>query len=556
MSNLTLTVTRAHWHAFLRRCRHLEQSQRGLLARLLRRSARTTFGNTYELDRIESAEDYAVAVPISTWETLAPYVERIIQGNARVLTNDPLPPMLNRTSGTTGRPKLIPVTAEVVRGNALVQRLWAYAASTSHAASLSGKRIPLVSKAIEGYTPHTGIPYGSLSGLMFRDAHPLAVSRHAYPYAVTEIDDSAARRYALMRCALPHRVSFIPGSNPNALVGLFESADAFKADLIRDIHDGTLSDSYDIAGPIRRQLTRGFKPNPRRARMLERCVAQVGRLRPREYWPDLRLIGCWKGGTLGHLAAPLYDWCSPDLALRDSGYIAAEAQVTIPIGDEGTSGLLTIHSNFFELVPEGEFGRPDATVLMAHQLEPGVSYQILLTTPAGLYRYAIDDVVEVTGFYAGAPLVRFLRRGRDRLSLQGEKVTASQALEAVRAACREVGVRPTHFMLVGETRTACYHLYLEPAGVDPGREIMHRLLERFVAHMCRVNPAFRRHLDLGLLRPCALSVMASGWLGAILEAQIGQGMRDTQLKPSIIAQEAPCRERALYRLESLQAAAA
>lgn len=546
---LMQTVTRTRWHSFMGRCRNLERTQRGLLDERLRRNAATVFGQEHGFARIQSPADYARTVPVSSWETVDPYVDRIIAGETNVLTAGPLPRMFNKTSGTTGKPKLIPVTIESTRGNALNQKVWAFAALGRHPRFLSGKVFPVVNKAVDGHTANTNIPYGAVSGLMVRDAHPLARSKYAYPYDAIEIEDFSARRYAMMRCAVPESVSFIPGSNPNALLKLFESADACKADLFRDIHDGTLSENYDIPAAIRAVLARRFKPNPNRARELERRAEQAGRLQPRDYWPELKLIGCWKGGTVGQFAHHLHDWCSPELTLRDTGYMSSEAHITIPISDEGNSGLLTIHTNFFEFIPEEEFGRPDARVLMAHELEIGVPYQILLTTAGGLYRYSINDVVEVTGFYAGAPLVSFLRKGRDVMNLQGEKVSANQILTAVQAACGETGVTPMHFMVVGEAATSRYHLYIEPAGEAPGEAVMRHLLASFNERLCHINHVFKRDLDLGLLKPTVLSLMHPGWLNAIVDHQVAAGMRDTQFKPSVLGLELPTGGRVVYCLD-------
>jgi hypothetical protein len=556
LNALIHTVTRARWHNFMGRCRHLEQTQRGLLEERLQRNADTVFGREHDFARLKSPADYARALPVSSWETVDPYVDRLIAGETDVLTAGPRPTMFNKTSGTTGKPKLIPVTPESKQGNALNQKVWAFAAIGPHPRFLAGKVFPIVNKAVEGYTPHTNIPYGAVSGLMVRDAHPLARAKYAYPYEAVEIEDFNARRYAMMRCAVPESVSFIPASNPNALLKLFESADTHKADLFRDIHDGTLSANHDIPGPIRDALSRRFKPNPGRARELEQLAERAGRLQPRDYWPDLKLIGCWKGGTVGQFAHHLHDWCSPQLRLRDTGYMASEAHITIPISDEGNSGLLTIHTNYFEFIPEEEFGRPDARVLMAHELEIGVPYQILLTTAGGLYRYSINDVIEVTGFYQGAPLVSFLRKGRDVMNLQGEKVSANQILIAVQAACAETGVRPMHFMVVGEAATSRYHLHIEPAGEMPEQSVMHRLLASFNMRLCDINHVFKRYQELDLLKPTALSLMERGWLGAIVDHQVAAGMRDTQFKPTILGSELPPGGRLVYTLDIREGAPA
>ncbi|EIC21478.1 GH3 auxin-responsive promoter family protein [Thiorhodovibrio frisius] len=549
LNTLIHTVTRARWHGFLQRCRDLRASQCRLLEERLERNADTVFGREHDFKRLKSPADFARAVPVSSWETVDPYVDRIIAGETNILTLGPLPAMFNKTSGTTGKPKLIPVTAESTKGNSLNQKIWAFAAIERHPRFLGGKVFPVVNKAIEGYTQTTNIPYGAVSGLMVRDAHPLARAKLAYPYDAVEIEDFTARRYAMMRCAVPRSVTFIPGSNPNALLKLFESADERKTELFRDIHDGTLSKNFDIPGPIRATLSKNLKPEPAKARELERLAGRAGRLRPRDYWPDLKLIGCWKGGTVGQFAHHLQDWCAPGLTLRDSGYMASEAHITIPISDDGNSGLLTVHTNFFEFIPEEEFGQPDAPVLMAHELEIGTPYQILMTTAGGLYRYSINDVIEVTDFFHGAPLVSFLRKGRDVMNLQGEKVSANQILIAVQSACAETGVTPMHFMVVGESAASRYHLHIEAAGSPPAPDVIQRLLACFNARLCELNHVVKRYRELDMLKPPALSLMEPGWLGAIVDHQVASGMRDTQFKPAILGPERPPGGSVAYTLD-------
>ncbi len=41
-------------------------------------------------------------------------------------------------------------------------------------------------------------------------------------------------------------------------------------------------------------------------------------------------------------------------------------------------GILTLHAAVFEFVPEHEFGRPDARSLLAHEVEPGQNYHIVV----------------------------------------------------------------------------------------------------------------------------------------------------------------------------------
>jgi hypothetical protein len=372
--------------------------------------------------------------------------------------------------------------------------------------------------------------------MMFRDAHPLARGRYAYPYDVVEIADYRARRYALMRCAVPQSVTFIPGSNPNSILKLFEIADEAKADLVRDVHDGTLSSAFDIAAPARAALAPHLKPDPERARALEKMAAS-GSLRPRDYWPDLKLIGCWKGGTVGQFSQQLFDWCAPGLVLRDTGYMSSEAHVSIPITDKGSEGLLTIHTNVFEFVPEDEWGQPGARALFADELSVGGTYQILLTTPSGLYRYAINDVIEVVGMHGGAPLIRFLRKGRDVVNIHGEKISANHVVQAMAAAATESGAELVHFMMVPDGANSRYDMHVEFARPFPNEQMLARSFDK---QLGALNYLFKGGLANGVLKPTVLRVMRSGWFNAITDAQIAAGMRDTQFKPMVLGPAVVC----------------
>lgn len=523
------TITRARSIKFAGMNRKLGASQEALLMRMVTDSSDTAFGRAHGFGAIRTRADFQKQVPIGTWDDFSPYIDRIVAGEAGVLTNEGPPMMFNKTSGTTSKPKLIPVGARTTYGNGLTQKLWAFHAIQTHPNFLDGKAIPLVNKAVEGYTD-LKVPYGSVSGMMFKNAHAVGKKRYAYPYEVVEISDYLARRYALMRLAVLENVTFIPGSNPSSLIKMFEAADEMKAALLRDIHDGTLTSEVDITPEIRAALAPRLKPAPERARELERLSAG-GKLRPRDYWPKLKLIGCWKGGTVGQFTSQLQDWCAEGLVLRDTGYMSSEAHVSIPISDRGSEGLLTVHTNVFEFVPEDEWGQPGARALFADELEVGGTYQILLTTPSGLYRYAINDVIEVVDMFGGAPLIRFLRKGRDVVNIHGEKVSANQVITSMAAAATAIGARITHFMFVPDAANSRYCLHVEFEGEAPNRGQLGRT---FDAELGALNYLYKGAQHNGLLKPSAVHVMKRGWFNAIAAAQVAAGMRDTQFKPTVV----------------------
>jgi len=523
------TITRMRWLKFAGLNRALGASQEAMLMRMVAEAKDTAFGRAHGFASIRTRADYQRQVPIGTWDDFEPYIDRIVAGEAGVLTNEGPPMMFNKTSGTTSKPKLIPVGARTTYGNGVTQKLWAYHAIRKHPHFLDGKAIPLVNKAVEGHTD-LRVPYGSVSGMMFKNAHAIAKKQYAYPYDVVEISDYLARRYTLMRLAVPEDVTFIPGSNPSSLIKMFEAADEMKATLLRDIHDGTLTGEVNVSGEIRAALAPKLKAAPERARALEK-LAGSGKLRPRDYWPNLKLIGCWKGGTVGQFTSQLHDWCVEGMVLRDTGYMSSEAHVSIPISDNGSEGLLTIHTNVFEFVPEDEWGQPGARALFADELEVGGTYQILLTTPSGFYRYAINDVIEVVGMHGGAPLIQFLRKGRDVVNIHGEKVSANQVIASMAVAAAAIGAKISHFMFVPDVEKSRYCLHVEFEGEAAN---MHQLADTFDAELGTLNYLYKGARHNAVLKPCVVHVMRTGWFNSIAQAQVAAGMRDTQFKPTVV----------------------
>lgn len=93
--------------------------------------------------------------------------------------------------------------------------------------------------------------------------------------------------------------------------------------------------------------------------------------------------------------------------------------------------LLTDHGAYLEFLPEEDVRRPERAV-GAQDLEAGGLYRVLATTPGGLVRYELGDLVEGRG----PGLVRFAGRIRTRISVFGEHVEATRLAEALAEAAR------------------------------------------------------------------------------------------------------------------------
>src|SRR4029453_4946886 len=138
--------------------------------------------------------------------------------------------------------------------------------------------------------------------------------------------------------------------------------------------------------------------------------------------------------------------------VRDLGYMASEAQITLPVSDVGSAGILAIDANFYEFIPEGEIDSATPTTLTCAELDARENYFLCFTTPGGFYRYDINDVVRVTGFYNQTPLIEFVRKGRDVTSITGEKLHVNQVIQAMEQAQSAANLALQHYRVSAAIR--------------------------------------------------------------------------------------------------------
>ena len=517
---------------FMRQQATAAETQRALLEILVGSNRDTAFGKEHGFAAVRNIADFRRQVPIRQWAEISPYVDRVVGGDHDTLTQEP-PVLFHWTTGTTGTPKLVPFTRACQAATKQTLRIWVYAALNDNPRMLDGRVFALVNPGIDGYTEQQ-IPYGSVSGNLYFRLPKLLRRHYSNTYDVYHIEDLQARFYTLLRFGLEQNCSSAVTGNPASLTSLFEMADRMSELLIRDIHDGTLSGSFDVPMHIRTAAINDLKPNPARARALAQAKEAAGVLRPIDYWPDLQFAGVWLGGSMGHFAPSLREWCGETFQFRDIGYMASEGIFSIPLANGTPDSALALHSAFFEFVPEADFGSDNAPVLLAHELEEGKNYQVVVTTTGGLYRYAINDIIRVSEMVDGAPRIRFLYKGDNIQNIQGEMVSIDHVTAAIAAGAAPLGIALRHFQVVADEADCRYILHVEPTQTVPA-PALHALLTGFEAELCRQNVNYEYFRNHGYLGTPRLRLMRAGWFAQINADQGGRGYRAAQFKPSVLA---------------------
>jgi hypothetical protein len=410
-------------------CRTPAKAQDQLLRQILEANAGTEFGRRHGFAAISSFAEFQQRVPIATYEDLEPYIKAEMNGQGNQLTKE-RPLLFTTTSGTTGNRKYIPMTRQSKRDKSHLTWLWLCALYRDHPGVVGGRILSVVSPEVESHTP-SGIPCGAESGHAYRTMPGPVRSIYTAPYGVFAIESYEAKYYTLLRLAAGQNISCIATVNPSTIVLLADRLAGHTESIIRDVRDGSLSTDFAVPQELRDSLH--LRPDPERARQLERAAAAGGGvLLPGLAWPELAAVGCWKGGTVGAYLSRFGTLFPQGPAVRDLGYYATELRGSVPLSDEGDAGTVAVGTNVLEFHPAGEDRAPEGRELLrVEQLEAGQRYFVYVTNASGLYRYEMNDIVEVTGHDHQTPLIRFVQKGKGVVSFTGEKLYEVQVLAAV-----------------------------------------------------------------------------------------------------------------------------
>ncbi|MBJ96341.1 MAG: acyl-CoA synthetase [Rickettsiales bacterium] len=531
------------WQArrsFNRALAHPEERQNELLKRILEREANTAFGKDHDFAQIRNRDDYRKAVPIRDYEGFRPYVDRLTAGEQSVLTTE-APWMFATTSGTTDQPKLIPVNRAWRKATTELMSLWLSSAQKDHPGIFRHKILTMVSPAIEGWAA-CGLPIGSVSGVTRRNMPWIVRRSYCNPYEVMEIRDYDARYRVAIRMGYADQVSMMATPNPSTLLRLAETGAAHGEQIVRAIHDGVLGfklceegqPHYEEQLAIATSLSQRLRPRRQRARQLEKLLETHGVLRPRDVWPRLAMLGCWLGGSAGIQSKKLEEWYGT-VPKRDLGFRATEGTMTVPLTDNSPSGAPALQHGFFEFIPEQEIESECPPTLLAHELEPGGRYYILLTTEAGLYRYDINDIIEVQGRHAGSAMFAFARKGRDMASITGEKIHTNQVLIAADKASEHCDLKWTQIQMIPDVEDSRYDLLIEPSSDDASELSLQQFAAALDQELCRCNDEYRQKRKSHRLHQPRVFKMKQGWYQRKWKADvIDRGKRDYQYKWPLI----------------------
>jgi hypothetical protein len=380
------------------------EPQREALSQLTQRLATTSHWRALGVEAGLPYATFRTRVPLQTFEQLEPAIERMKRGEAAVLWPGRCDLFTVSAGTSTGRPKTLPLTPDLLEHfrRSGFDALLYQTVRARHARAFNGRH--LLCGAAAELTPVSrngdpGALAGELSGIAALRL-PAWAEKHYYEPGVSigRIADWDARIEAIATHRVSHPITVLAGL-PNWMV--------------------------QVAQVLRERLAGGRGP----AKPLQ------------AYWPQLECL-VHGGIPLAPYADELQTLLGPKVQFHEV-YAASEAFIATQDG-EGSRGLRLMPDEgvFFEFLPMTEFDParlaqlgPKAIPLA--EVKTGIDYVVIVTTPGGLARYVLGDVVR---FLSTKP-ARLIYVGGTTLRLHafGEHVTEVEVTDALANLCRKRG---------------------------------------------------------------------------------------------------------------------
>ncbi|HXB60556.1 MAG TPA: GH3 auxin-responsive promoter family protein, partial [Candidatus Acidoferrales bacterium] len=168
---------------------------------------------------------------------------------------------------------------------------------------------------------------------------------------------------------------------------------------------------------------------------------------------------------------------------------------------------------------------------LAHELRKDEIYEVVLTTSGGLWRYRLQDLVQVTGFVGNTPSLHFLGRAGNVSDRYGEKLSENFVAQVILETTANLPSQPRFVLLAPDENQSgcCYTLYVEGEVQEETKERLEKLLSENVHYAwCR---------KLGQLQPSRTFRIENGGYETFIAQQRLAGKRIGEIKPCALSTE-------------------
>ncbi len=380
-------------------------SQQACYRRLMGQMARTEFGRTHGLEAAMPYDEFRRAVPPRLHDYFLPFIDRMALGEKDVLWPGQCQFFAATAGTTTGTPRRLPVTAEMLAHYRAGVRdtLLAYAGRVKHPGVFFGRHLHLGGST---QLRPVGAGYeGNLDALGFLSLSRWAEANlYAPPASIARLPEGPDKTAAIANAMVGRDVTLLAGA-PSAM-RLF-------------------------ADTIRARASKG----------------KIRMTNLRAVWPNLECF-LHTGAPLGLFAEELHAALGDAVNYHEL-YAAAEGCFATQDADPAAGlRLLTGAGIFYEFIPIWDYSDSSLSQLGSkcvplEKVQTGMDYVLVVTTPAGLCRYVVGDIVRFVS--TEPPRLQFRGRVQLQLASFGENIGERELTETLLEVCGQNGWSAVNF---------------------------------------------------------------------------------------------------------------
>lgn len=365
--------------------------QNELLKKLIQTASHTEWGKKYEYNTIDSLKTFKERVPISSYEQLFPYIERIMKGEQNILWSSKVTWFAKSSGTTNARSKFIPMTQE----------------SLEDCHFKGGK--DMLSIYVNNY-PETQMFSGK--GLTIGGSHQI---NHLNP------DSYYGDVSAVIMQNLPFWAQII--RTPKLEIALMDKWEDKIAKMVETTVDENVT---SLSGVPTWTII-----------LIQNILASTGKKSILEVWPNLEVFvhGAVAFGPYRQLFKELIP--SSEMRYMET-YNASEGFFGIQDQTNSEELLLMLdYGIFYEFIPLENIDQEQPETLSLEEVVLGKNYALVISTNAGLWRYMIGDTVKFTSLNPFR--IKISGRTKHFINAFGEEVVVEHADTAITKACKATG---------------------------------------------------------------------------------------------------------------------
>ncbi|KAJ0052064.1 hypothetical protein Pint_01005 [Pistacia integerrima] len=487
-----------------------DEVQNMILKEILTQNVETEYMKKY-MKGSKDVSEFKRCIPVITYKNIYPYIRRISNGeDSSLITGRPIIEMLCSSGTSGGDPKLMPSIEEDLDRRTFLYNLITPIMNQYVHGLDEGKAMFLYFVKVEMSTP-CGLPARTVLTSYYKSKHFKCRTRDPYndftsPDQAILCIDSNQSMYCQLLAGLVHRhqVMRLGAVFASAFLRAISFLERKWIQLSNDIRSGHLDLMITDPGCRSSMMSILSTPNPSLADEIEEiCSRSSWKGILCQLWPKAKYIEAVVTGSMAQYIPSLEYYSEGKLPLVCTMYASSECYFGVnlkPLSHpDDVAFTLLPNMGYFEFIPLGENGTlfmdideekevPMDKLVDLVDVRVGCYYELVITTFAGLYRYRIGDVLQVTGFHNRAPQFRFICRRNVVLSIDIDKTNEEDLHKSITKAKKLL--EPYNALLLEYTSYA-------DASTVPG----HYVLYWEIQHVYSAIP-----LDANVLKDCCIAV--------------------------------------------------